>query len=363
MRRPAVLLSLTLLASTPGLAQGRRAITQDDYDRWRTAQAPTLAPTGTWAAWTEVPQVGDGDLVIRETRGTREVRVPRGFLGRPIVNLTAGTDSPFVAPPPQFTADGSALVAIGYAPMAEFERARRARPRALAVPRSSLIIVPLTGSAALQPVIVPRVRSVRVPRDAGTVLAYLLEADTATARAAGDTIARRTADSTPPRPATRREYGTTLVIRTTVSGIEQRIADVNSYAIDPTGTYVAYTVVSRTPDRDGAAVRTVATGVEAWLLRGTGNYKAITFDREGRQVAFVSDKDEVTADKPRYAAYHALIGRNAAARRVVAGDAFAPRATLSDRQVGFSRDGSTLVLGAAPIPADSIPADSLTDRA
>ena len=362
MRRPAVLLSIFLLASAPGLAQGRRPITQDDYDRWRVAQAPTIAATGAWAAWTEVPQVGNGDLVVRETRGTREVRIPRGFLGRPIVNLTAGTDSPFVAPPPQFTPDGSMLVAIGYAPMAEFERARKARPHALAVPRSSLIIVPLAGASALQPVIVPRVRSVRVPRDGGKVIAYLLEQDTATARAAGDTIARRTADSVPARRPRVREFGTTLVIRNIESGVEDRIADVNSYAIDPTGTWVAYTIVSRTPDRDGAVVRAVAGGAETRLMQGTGNYKAITFDRDGRQVAFVSNKEEFTAETPRYAAYHAMVGKGGTARRVIAPDAFAPQSTLSDRQVAFSRDGSTLVLGAAPILPDTIPADSLTDR-
>jgi len=364
MRRlPACLTLLLLVASSaPLAAQSRRTITQDDYDRWRVAQAPTLSADGTWAAWTEVPQVGNGDLVVRETRGTREVRVPRGYLGRPIVNLTAVTDSPFVAPAPQFTPDGSMLVVIGYAPMADFERARTAKPRALAVPRSSLILVPLVGATALQPLIVPRVRSVRVPRDAGRVIAYQLEQDTATARAAGDTIARRTTDSLPARRPRARDYGTTLVIRNIDTGVEERIADVNSYAIDPSGTYVAYTIASRTPDRDGAVLRTLASGAETRLMQGTGNYKAITFDRDGRQVAFVSDRDEFTVETPRYAAYHAVVGKGAPARRVIAPDAFAPTATLSDRQVGFSRDGSTLVLGAAPILPDTIPADSLAER-
>ncbi|MDZ7630165.1 MAG: hypothetical protein U5K74_02105, partial [Gemmatimonadaceae bacterium] len=217
MRRCRRFLPLFLLAAAPLAAQTRRAITQDDYDRWRVAQAPTLAPNGAWAAWTEVPQVGDGDLVVRETRGAREVRVPRGFLGRPIVNLTASTDSPFVAPAPQFTPDGSLLVSIGYAPMADFERARKAKPRALPAPRSSLIIVPLTGAATLQPVTIPRVRSVRVPRDAGQVIVYLLEPDSASAVARGDTNGRRTTDSISTRRARPREYGTTMVIRNTAN--------------------------------------------------------------------------------------------------------------------------------------------------
>ncbi len=361
MRRSSLLLTCLLLA-TPLAAQMRRAITQDDYDRWRVAQAPTLAPNGAWAAWTEVPQVGDGDLLVRETRGTREARIPRGFLGRPVVTLTAVADSPFVAAPPQFTPDASMLVAIGYAPMAEFERARKARPRPLPAPRNSLILVPLTGAVALRPIVVPRVRSVRVPRDAGKFIAYLLEADSAASRAAGDTVARRATGDTAGRRVRPRDFGTTLVIRNTESGAEERIADVSTYAIDPSGTYVAYTLTSRTPGRDAAVLRTIATGAETMLMQGAGNYKAITFDRDGRQLAFVSDKEEFTADKPRYAAYHASVGKGGAARRVVAADAFAPSGTLSDRQLSFSRDGSTLILGAAPILADSVPSDSLADK-
>lgn len=362
MRRPILFLAL-LLGTAPLSAQMRRAITPDDYDRWRVAQSPVLAPTGTWAAWTEVPQVGDADLMVHETHGTRQVRIPRGFIGRPIVNLTATTDSPFVAPPPQFTPDVSMLVSIGYAPMADFERARKAKPRALPTPRSSLILVPLTGATVLQPLVIPRVRSVRVPRDAGRVIAYLLEADSGVARAAGDSAPRRTgADSAGRRPRPR-EYGTTLVIRATDTGVETRIADVTTYAIDPTGAYVAYTIVSRTPGRDGAMLRTVSTGADVSLMTGTGNYKAITFDRDGKQVAFVSDKDEFAADKPRFAAYLAPVGKGIAATRVVAADAFAPAATVSDRALSFTRDGSTLIVGAAPVLADTIPADSLADRA
>jgi dipeptidyl aminopeptidase/acylaminoacyl peptidase len=355
MLRSRRLLALVVFAALPLTAQTRRAITQDDYDRWRTAQAPTLAPTGAWLAWTEVPQVGDADLMVRETRGSRQLRVPRGFIGRPIVNLTATADSPFVATPPVFTPDGSMLLAIGYAPMAEFERARKARPRPLPTPRNSLILVPLTGASALQPVIIPRVRSVRAPRDAGRSIAYLLDADSAAPRAPADSGARRAG-----RP---REYGTTLVIRNIETGAEERVPDVTTYAFDPTGTYLAYTASSRTAGRDGAYLRTIATGTELALVQGAGNYKAITFDRDGKQVAFVSDRDEFTAGTPRYAAWHAAVGKGVAAKRVVAPEAFGAAAALSDRQLSFSRDGSTLILGAAPVQPDSIPADSLADKA
>ncbi len=361
MRRSSLIFALALCAVTPLTAQMRRAITQSDYDRWRTAQSPILAPTGAWAAWTEVPQVGDADLLVRETRGTREVRIPRGFIGRPVVNLTTVTDSPFVAAAPQFTADASMLVAIGYAPMADFERARKAKPRPLPTPRNSLILVPLTGASALNPVIIPRVRSVRVARDAGRTIAYQLEPDSGAARAGSDSASRRNGGDTSARRARPRDFGSTLVIRNTETAVEERIADVNSYALSPDGTQLAYTVVSREPARCGAFIRSIVSGTVTVLQDGNGNYKAITFDRDGRQVAFVSDKEEFAAEKPRYAAYLATVGK-APARRVVSGAAFAPNATLSDRQLSFTRDGSTLVLGAAPMLPDSIPSDSLADR-
>jgi dipeptidyl aminopeptidase/acylaminoacyl peptidase len=355
------LLPLMLLAAAPAAAQSRRAITQDDYDRWRTAQSPSISQSGAWAAWTEVPQVGNADLLVRETKGTRQLRLARGYIGRPIVNLTAANDSPFVAPAPQFTPDGTALVAIGYAPMAEFERAAKNKPRPLPAPRSSLIIVPLTGANALQAITIPRVRSVRVPRDAGSLIVYQLEADSAANRTPPDTATRRPASDSSARPARAREFGTPLVIRNAMTGAEDRIADVASYAVDPSGTMVAYTVISRSAEKDGAYLRNVSAGTVTTLLAGRGNYKAITFDRDGRQIAFLSDADEFTAPKPRYAAYHASVGRGAA-RRVVAADAFGAVASTSDRQLSFSRDGSTLVLGAAPVLADTIPADSLADK-
>jgi dipeptidyl aminopeptidase/acylaminoacyl peptidase len=360
MRPLRLILSLCLLPAVTLTAQTRRPITQDDYDRWKSAQSPVLAPTGQWAAWTEAPQVGNADLVVRETRGTRELRVPRGFIGRPIVNLTAGTDSPFVAPPPQFTPDGSALVAIGYAPMAEFERAAKNRPRPLPAPRASLIIVPLTGVTALQPTTVSRVRSVRVPRDAGAIIVYQLEADTGAARAAGDT-ARRPAGDSAARPARPREFGTPLVIRNLQTGAEERIADVSSFAIDPAGTMVAYTVISRDPAKDGAYLRSVAAGTVTTLFSGRGNYRAITFDRDGRQIAFAADVDEFGSARPRFAIYHAAIGKGPA-RRVVAPDAFGAAASPTDRQLSFSRDGSAVLVAAAPVVPDTIPADSLTDK-
>jgi len=38
----------------------KKALTQADWDRWRSINNPTLSNDGKWAAYTLTPQVGDG---------------------------------------------------------------------------------------------------------------------------------------------------------------------------------------------------------------------------------------------------------------------------------------------------------------
>src|SRR5215470_8219312 len=74
---------LTVLLALPIAAQAqKKALTQADWDKWKSINAPALSPDGKWAVYTLIPQVGDGELVIRSTSGSTEYHVPRGFIGR-----------------------------------------------------------------------------------------------------------------------------------------------------------------------------------------------------------------------------------------------------------------------------------------
>src|SRR5688572_2069572 len=77
----------TLVLTAPALAQ-KKALTQADWDRWRSIQGATLSNDGKWVAYTLSPQVGDGEFVVRSTTGSAEYRVPVGYIGRP--NNTPG---------------------------------------------------------------------------------------------------------------------------------------------------------------------------------------------------------------------------------------------------------------------------------
>lgn len=378
-----------LLAATPLAAQQKKPLTQASYDYWRTIVGATLSPDGSRVAWTQTPVVGDGQVHIAPaTGGGNHLVIDRGWTGRP--QLQPNADSGWTAPPVQWSADSRWLAFLAYAPQAQFDEARRLKRRPNQMPKAMLALQDVaTAGAAL--VRIHDVKSFRMPREGrGQWIAYHLEADSAARPAAGaagaarDTSARpaaaaggvtapTTAVATPggtPRPvgdstgtpAPRRETGTTLILRDLGSGTEVRIADVTAYAFSDSGRWLGYTVASRDRAKDGAWVRELATGREIALLSGTGKYAGLTFDRAERQVAFVSDKDVAVDGKPAGALWWAALpaGR---AQQIAAPATLGDGRRVSDRGVQFTRDGSALTFGVAEAPLDSIPADSLADKA
>jgi len=365
-----------LLAGLPAglVAQAKRPITQDTYDTWNSVQGATLSPDGRYLAYTQTPVLGDGEARIRATQGAAEYRIPRGWTGRPNLRvvITAGLDSSpsFSVPPIRFTGDSRHAAFLAFAPRADFDAAAKARPRPTDPPKASLVVVRTADGVMTR---VPRVKSFQLARDGGRYLAYLLEADSAAALAAPAAPAAPANATGQPNGASaagpRKVPGTTLVLRRLDDDTEVRIADVTAFAFDEAEQYLGYTTSGSDGTKDGAWVRTLATGATTALATGKGNYKLLAFDRAGTQVAFVSDRDDSTAAKPRYALYHATLGggRGAApppARRVVAAAIGGDTMRIADRgRLEFTRNGAALVFPFAPVIPDSVPADSLADKA
>jgi len=367
----AITLPLSALAQAPA-APGKKILTQADWDLWRSISSPAISNDGRWVAYTLIPQVGDGELVLRSTQGATEYRVPRGFLGRPN-NVPGGLRPPAGAnpeaeptgpnaSPAQFTADSRLAMVLVQQSRVEVERAQAAaRARGGrggqggraggAGGSTALAIVNLVDGQVTS---IARVRSFRLPRESGAWLAYVLDSDSTGA----DSTARLGAGRGP-----RRTYGSTLVLRNLGTGSEERIPDVLMYTFDDNAKVLGYTVVSRDSTRDGAFVRQLASGSTTTLLAGRGNYKAIAFDSLTRQVAFLSDRDEFGAEKPRYALYLAAL-KTGAAQPVVTAGAIAEGFRIADNAlVSFTRTGNAVLFGIGPALPDSLPPDSLADKA
>src|SRR6185503_21120273 len=132
----------------------KKALTQADWDIWKSISGSMLTADGKWAAYSIAPQVGDGDFIIRATTGSTEYKVPRGYLGRP--NNVPGGLRPRAGGNPedepggaqiaagQFTHDSKFALVLTYPTQSEFDRVARDRRRAATVQnRSDLAIVRL----------------------------------------------------------------------------------------------------------------------------------------------------------------------------------------------------------------------------
>ena len=373
-----LVLCLAMLVALPAAAQTNasasaaapRALTPRDFDRWQSIEGERLSDDGTWVAYSLVPQVGEGEVVVRPVRGTNEFRHSRGYIGRPQTRPGAGRGPAFNAPPAQFF--GSQFVAFTIEPpQAEVEAARRQKKRPADQPKSSLGIMRLSDGNVT---VIERVKSFEAPRGDARFLVYLMHpADSSAERTREDTTggraaatpggrARPIADSTT-RGRPKKEYGSVMVIRELATGAEVRVEDVLSLEVDPKGAWIAYAVSSRDSTKDGVYLRPVSGGEPVTVASGTGHYKQLAFDKSGAQLAYVSDRAEAGAENARYALYVTPV-RSPSARAIVSPDAFSDTLIVSDRaDLEFSEDGSRLQFGVAPPPLDSIPADSLADKA
>jgi dipeptidyl aminopeptidase/acylaminoacyl peptidase len=373
----------------------RRPLTQAAFDSWRSIRDVTLSNDGRWAAWSLVPQVGDGEVVVRDLRSGKEMRHTRGYIGRPQMKPGASRDDAIHFPAPRFTADGKYLVFTIEPDREEYEEALHEKGgKEAGRSRSSLGILRTSDGQVDE---VPRVKSFKLASGSSRWLAYLLASrdssaadstvpdstTTPSAAAAPGGAARPvSADSTGKHA--KKQYGSTLVLRDLESGEELRIADVTAYDFDGPGQSLAYTVASRDEATNGAYVRSLADGRTLTLLSGAGAYRSLTIDSAGTMAAFVSDRADHGRDEPRFSLYAAAIGDGAMSAKkggkgakggAVPPSASAAEALVTPAMLGdsllvsteahleFSSDGSALRFGVAPIVPDSIPADSLADKA
>src|SRR5262245_49862441 len=308
------LIVLLWLSGAPS-AQPKKAITHDVYDSWKAIQGTRLSPDGVWLAYALVPQDGDGELVIRNLKTTAEIRAPRGR-------------------DPLITTDGK-FVVFALAPLKkDMDAARKAKKKPEEMPKNGVGFVNLSTGQVTN--LAEHVKSFRVPDETPQVIVYLT--------APPDSSVRLQPDQ--PRKREKKVPGTDLVIRDLHNGAQTSLPEVSDYAVSKNGAWLIYAVSSKTPANDGAFVRGLANGVRKTLVAGPGNYKGFAFDTNGRQAAFVSDRDDFTSAAPRFKLYQWSTTADTATELPTPSS---NGLMVSDNgRLEFSKDGARLFIGTAP---------------
>ena len=328
-----ILLTVGALFSAQSAGQavpGKKPLTYEAYDSWRSIRGTALSRDGAWLVYALVPQDGDGEVVARSLRTGAEYRAPRG------------TD-------PVITADGTFIV-FAVAPLkADVDKAKKDKKKPEEMPKSGLGIMDLATGAVKS---FDRVKSFKLAEDGGSHIAWLAEPADKKPDEKKDGEKPEEKAEGKKKKEKKKEPGTDLVVRELATGKDITVPEVSEYAWNKPGTWLAYAVSSKTPENDGAFVRRVADGTPRALLKGNGNYKGFAFDEKGAKLAFVSDRDDFKADAPVFRLYLWTEPAEAASEIIPGVFKNMPEglAVSENGALSFSKDGTRLFLGLAPVP-------------
>ena len=356
----------TLTAQTPSVA-GKRPLTYDVVDYWKSIQGTRLSDDGQWLAYATTAQGDDGEVVVRNLRTGQEFKHARGTS-------------------PSFTPDAKFVIFTIAQPKAEEEREAQAQAASSGEtpeggrqggrgggrarePRTGMGIMTLPDGAVKT---FEKVGSFSLPERSSTWLAYYkgVGGGGAGGRGGGGRGAGRGGGRGPAPAATgtgqgegggrqnasrerRKDPGSDLIVRNLASGDEVTIPEVTEYEWNRNGDWIAYAVSSNDAAKDGAFARRVTDASVKTLHAGRGHYKSLAFDEAGTQLAFLSDQADYAQKVAPYRLYHWKVGNDSATEIVSASTSGVPKGMVVSEFAAprFSKDGGRLYLGTGAPPA------------
>lgn len=303
------------------------------YDGWQSITNERISDDGTWIVYVIKPQEGDANLVISTAKNSNKLRVPRADTAR----ITA--DSKYAA----------FLIRPFYK---DLRQARIKKKKQDEFPKDTLGLITL-GSKQITKI--PSIRSFKVAEKA-SVIAYLSSADTLKKPVASDTSKRSVAQTIAP-PI---REGADLTVKQFLSNKQRTFKYVTDYQLDKNGKLLAFAVTAPRRNKDiksGIYLYDIEKDVVKTVSTGRGNYRNLVFDEAGKQLAFTAEKNPEKALVKPFKLYYYNTTKDSAQVIAAAGSAGMPEkwAVSGDGKVYFSKNGSRLFFGTAPVPK---PADT-----
>jgi len=356
-----------LLLSVAVQAQ-KKPLDHTVYDNWQSFADRAISNDGKYVAYAINPQEGDGVLVLQSVQGGYKMVIPRG------AGVVISEDSKYAVCriKPSFAQNRDAKI-------------KKKKPEEM--PKDSLAIIKLGDNNVVK---TPRLKSFKLPDDAGGWLAYLLEKEPTEApkKAVLDSAAKlksmfamadslvRVADSirlkatsasvkgmsilqTPTQPAKATEEnieeGTTLVLVNLTTGAETKFALVSDFYFNKKGTTLVLKKTKKNAEAGSAAtiVKVDLSNLQSKIILTKFNdAKLFRLDEAGKQLAFVAERDSATkAVRKFYQLYYYADGKDSAVAIASQTSKGVPAGhIISENQaVSFSKSGSQLFFGTAPL--------------
>ena len=252
-----------------------RAMELADILAWKSAAMTLLSTDGRWLAYRISPLDGDSEVVVRQTQGDKEYRFPVGD--------ARGT------PGAMAISDDAKWVAFSVAPTKK-EAAQLRRTRRPA--QNKVTILNLADGSTTT---VEKIQRFAFSGEKATWIA--MKKYGADAPGGGGAAA----PSGPPAPggaaaagsaADDRPKGGDLILRDLATGAELNVGNVNEFAFDKSGRFLAVTIDAADKLGNGLVLHDMQTGVISPLDTGKATYERLAWTEKGDGLAVLKGTED-----------------------------------------------------------------------
>ncbi|WP_235324637.1 hypothetical protein [Pedobacter lusitanus] len=325
-----------LLFATATFAQ-KKPLDHTVYDSWQSIGVKQLSDNGQWAAYSILQQEGDANLYLNNLTTTSKINVPRGEKLR-------------------FSADSKFAAFLIKPLFATTRQEKIKKKKADEMTKDSLGFVNLTSAAIVK---VPRVKSFKIPENAGNYLAYQKEPLLDTAKKA-KTAAEEKEDNAndffakEDTKESAKKTGSDLILRNLATGAERTFKYVTDYEFSKNGKQLIFDCIGSKKDKTvktGVFLLNTEKGTIKTLVNAKGHFKEFIFDEAGEQVAFLGETSPEKKEIKDYSIYFNSLTLDTAQALVDYEIDGMPAkwAVSGDGKLTFSKDGNKLFFGIAPV--------------
>ena len=398
-----LLVCLFLFAVSSAIADiSKRPLDHSDYDRWNRLSQQRLSNNGQWIMYVVNSGKADGDstLVIRKNGAHQQYSIARGSAARFTFDsrfalYRISPDQALIKKLKKEKAKPEAM------PQAHMELLELATGEHFTVPRVKSFSLPEENGDWLaylleEPFDKDTVKEhksevaesyevtpegLRRPakplklkkREPGVTESQAKEEETPKPKAKSKTERKKKErDPADDKAAEKKkDQGTVLVVRNLHTGEERRFPDVVSFRFSKKGDTLAFVTSVEAPSNakdkagkskdesatdqastDGVFILDLTKQAVRRIVSGSGHYKALAFNEDGKALAFITDRDDYETETSSWSLYHWKRGAKRA--RVVAAENTAgiPEGwwISPNSSVFFSEDGARLFFRTAPVP-------------
>ena len=287
-------------------AQERKPLEHDDYDHWNTISGTSLSNDGHWVVYTIRDGKQNATLYIRGLETSKQYKIKN-------------------ANGPRISSD-SKFIAYRVVPDKELiKKLKKEKKKDSELPQEKFEILNLESGDTQT---IYDVASFSFPRENGDWLAIKLKAPkkekpveqskpektevfevteeglkrpgkkSSKKKSAKPETAKTGPDKKPGEPLEKKEKkkskekknGTILIVKHLGTDMEHRFPNVTSFRFDKLGKGLAYATSNKdNADQDGVWYFDLEKRKNVQLLSGLGNYKNMTFNEQGSQLAFITE--------------------------------------------------------------------------